>query len=73
MAKDSKSPKAEKSSVGHCCFQGCKGDDSKFGFCAEHYKYFKFGLVKKNGQKVSDFEKKFEHFQFHQKKFAKSA
>lgn len=46
-----------------CQAQGCKGKDTRFSFCDEHFKQFKFGLIKKNGEPVSDFEKKFEHYQ----------
>ena len=31
-----------------CAVSQCKGKDSRFGFCNEHYEHFKFGLVKKN-------------------------
>jgi hypothetical protein len=46
-----------------CQSQGCKGKDVRFSFCEEHFKQFKFGLIKKNGEPVSDYEKKFEHYQ----------
>lgn len=48
-------------SVG-CAVQGCKSKEKKFGFCTEHYGQFKFGLLKKNGNPVPDYEKKFEHY-----------
>jgi hypothetical protein len=45
-----------------CACQGCKTDVAKFSFCTTHYEYFKFGLIKKDGTPVSDYDRKFEHF-----------
>lgn len=45
-----------------CLGQSCKTPVSRFGFCEEHYDQFKFGLIKKNGQMVSDYEKKSDHY-----------
>lgn len=53
---------------GMCCAQGCKGKSARFNFCSEHYEHFKFGLIKKTGEPVSDYEKKIEHFLAHQAK-----
>jgi hypothetical protein len=47
---------------GGCLSPGCKTPVSRFGFCPEHYEQFKFGLIKKTGEPVSDYEKKFEHY-----------
>lgn len=47
---------------GGCFSVGCKKEGSKFNFCSEHYDHFKFGLIKKTGEPVSDYEKKYEHF-----------
>ncbi|MBS1962239.1 MAG: hypothetical protein JST04_08490 [Bdellovibrionales bacterium] len=47
----------------YCGAEGCKTSDHRFGFCAEHYEQFKFGLIKKDGKPVSDYEKKFEHYE----------
>jgi len=46
----------------HCGAHQCKSKPSKFNFCSEHYEQFKFGLIKKDGEKVSDYDRKFEHF-----------
>jgi hypothetical protein len=48
---------------GMCTAKACKSSDARFGFCAEHYEQFKFGLIKKTGEMVSDYDKKFEHYQ----------
>ncbi len=48
---------------GGCACWGCKKPEQQFSFCHEHYDHFKFGLIKKSGEPVSDYEKKFEHFQ----------
>ena len=47
---------------GGCFCWGCKGQAFRFNFCAEHYEHFKFGLIKKTGEPVPDYEKKFEHY-----------
>lgn len=49
--------------AGMCTAQACKSKASRFNFCDEHYDHFKFGLIKKNGEPVSDWEKKIEHYQ----------
>jgi len=47
---------------GGCQSWHCKAHATRFSFCEEHYEHFKFGLIKKNGEQVSDYEKKIEHF-----------
>jgi hypothetical protein len=56
--------------VGACLCWGCKADAKQFNFCHEHYDHFKFGLIKKTGAPVPDYEKKFEHYQAHKAKRA---
>lgn len=51
--------------AGGCSAWSCKKEAKQFDFCAEHYDHFKFGLIKKTGEPVSDYEKKFEHYQAH--------
>jgi hypothetical protein len=63
-------PKAHTPMPGGCFSWGCKTQASRFNFCSEHYEHFKFGLIKKTGEPVPDFEKKFEHFQAHKAKKA---
>lgn len=46
-----------------CLAQGCKDKDSRFNFCEEHFRQFKFGLITKTGLPVMDYEKKLEHYQ----------
>ena len=45
-----------------CKCGGCKKPQDRFTFCTEHYEWFKFGLITKMGVKVSDFDKKFDHY-----------
>lgn len=45
-----------------CQAWGCRKDPVQFNFCSEHFDHFKFGLIKKTGEPVSDYEKKIEHF-----------
>lgn len=46
-----------------CLAEGCKNHDVRALFCEEHFRQFKFGLITKTGQKVSDYERKYEHYQ----------
>jgi hypothetical protein len=45
-----------------CKCSGCKKAEARFTFCEEHYEWFKFGLISKKGQKVSDFDRKWDHY-----------
>jgi hypothetical protein len=45
-----------------CLVTECKTPDSRFEFCAEHFEQFKFGLITKVGKKVSDYDKKIDHY-----------
>lgn len=63
MAKDNKAPTQDV--AGKCACQGCKVDATKFSFCGPHYEHFKFGLIKKDGTQVPDYDKKFEHYSRH--------
>jgi hypothetical protein len=54
--------KAPSKAEGICLEWTCKAKEARFGFCADHYDQFKFGLIKKSGEMVSDYEKKFEHY-----------
>lgn len=66
--------KAAKGTKGHtpmpdgCHSWSCKAKAHRFNFCDEHYDHFKFGLIKKTGEPVSDYEKKIEHYAAHVKK-----
>ncbi|MFZ9594651.1 MAG: hypothetical protein ACO3A2_01080 [Bdellovibrionia bacterium] len=53
---------------GGCFCYGCKREAVRFNFCNEHYEHFKFGLIKKTGEPVSDYEKKIDHFLAYQAK-----
>jgi hypothetical protein len=46
-----------------CHAEGCKSAAKRLDFCDEHFEHFKFGLIKKNGQQVPDYEKKLGHYQ----------
>ena len=66
---EAKKPEASRSTKkGHealpgCCHAwDCKAKSAQFNFCVEHFDHFKFGLIKKTGEPVSDYEKKIEHF-----------
>ncbi len=57
----------------YCGAVGCKTSDHRFGFCKEHYEQFKFGLIKKDGKPVSDYEKKFGHYEAFKRRVAQKA
>ena len=64
--KPSAAPSPSKGSVGTkvgCHATGCKEKDSRYNFCNEHFRQFKFGLITKAGEKVLDYERKWEHYQ----------
>lgn len=42
-----------------CCAEDCKKKPDRAGFCAEHFDWFKAGLITKEGAKALDFEKKY--------------
>ena len=64
--------KGHEPTSGHCCGWGCKALATRFNFCTEHFDHFKFGLLKKTGEPVPDYEKKFEHYQAYKAKLQKS-
>ncbi|MGZ3772082.1 MAG: hypothetical protein ACXVCY_08270 [Pseudobdellovibrionaceae bacterium] len=45
-----------------CCGEGCKKKAEKAGFCAEHFDWFKAGLITREGLKAQDFDKKYYQF-----------
>ena len=63
----------EETKIDRCTSEECKKSEWKFGFCEDHYDQFKFGLVKKDGKKVSDYEKKLGHYQAYKAKVARKA
>lgn len=63
MGKGKKTEGMEVVGSSHCKCEGCKKPEFRFTFCGEHYEWFKFGLITKQGKKVGDFERKHEHYQ----------
>jgi hypothetical protein len=53
---------------GGCQSWGCKAGASQFNFCPEHFDHFKFGLIKKTGEPVPDYDRKLEHYMRHKQK-----
>ncbi|MGZ3687621.1 MAG: hypothetical protein ACXWPM_04335 [Bdellovibrionota bacterium] len=68
VAPPSKATKGHTPMPDGCHSWSCKAKATRFNFCDEHYDHFKFGLIKKTGEPVSDYEKKFEHYMAHQTK-----
>ncbi len=46
-------------SIVRCVADGCGKRADKSSFCAEHFEWFKFGLITKEGKRPSDFDKKY--------------
>lgn len=46
----------------NCCVEKCGKKIHKMNFCAEHFDWFKEGLVTKQGQRPSDFDKKYQAY-----------
>lgn len=62
MGKNEKKTSAPESTIEKCTAHGCKASAHRFSFCDEHYDHFKFGLIKKSGEPVSDYDKKYGHY-----------
>lgn len=45
-----------------CTCEGCKKKPERAGFCEEHFAWFKFGLITKDGHRAMDFDKKYQHY-----------
>lgn len=52
----------------HCRAESCKAKISRAEFCEEHFDWFKAGLIKRTGERVPDFQKKFLSYQNQPKK-----
>jgi hypothetical protein len=53
------------------CLEGhCKKPTVRMSFCPEHFEDFKFGLLRKDGSRASDYDRKIEHFSAFQKRSA---
>lgn len=48
-----------------CPAKACKAKGVRMGFCDEHFHQFKFGLITRTGDPVSDYEKKLRHYEAH--------
>jgi hypothetical protein len=46
----------------NCRCNGCKSKVTKFGFCQEHFEMYMSGVIRGDGTKPVDFEKKLELF-----------
>ena len=54
-----------------CLMEDCKTKPKKLGFCSEHYAWYRFGVISKEGKKPKDFDKKLVAFnKFQERKAA---
>jgi hypothetical protein len=49
-------------SISSCAADGCKKPTELLNFCKEHYDWFKFGLITKEGKRPIDFDKKHQAY-----------
>jgi hypothetical protein len=78
MAKSNNNPAPEKQmptnvvpiKADKCAAEGCKSTPQKAQFCAEHFVWFKEGLITAEGQKAKDFDKKYNSYMQRSKKAA---
>jgi hypothetical protein len=49
-----------------CPVSSCKKKPWRFSFCSEHFSEYKFGLIKKTGDRVPDYDKKLKHYEEYQ-------
>jgi len=54
----------------HCSFVECKKDSKKFGFCKEHFELYMAGIIRGDGTKPTDYEKKLQQHLKSKKKVA---
>ncbi len=45
-----------------CSAEGCSKKTDLLNFCNEHYDWFKYGLLTKEGHHPSDFDKKYQAY-----------
>ncbi len=66
MSKDNKAPQGMPQNVvqlpSACPVEACGKKPKRSSFCAEHFEWFKEGLISRKGQKPKDFDKKFQAF-----------
>ena len=53
--------------LNRCLCEGCGKKGDRMNFCGEHYDWFKFGLITKEGKRPTDFDKKIQSYMKHKK------
>ncbi len=48
--------------LGECLEKTCREKATRLTFCPEHFDQFKFGCIKRNGLRPTDYEKKMDHY-----------
>jgi hypothetical protein len=49
-------------SLSRCKAEGCSKKSEVMDFCKEHFDWFKFGLITKEGKRPVDFDKKYQAY-----------
>lgn len=75
MAKDTKPAQPQGGGqviqlVSQCPVEGCGKKVTRSEFCADHFVWFKEGLITRDGEKPKDFDKKYQMFLQKSKKAA---
>lgn len=60
--------KGKDTSTGVCAEQECKEKGTRLNFCSRHFKEFKFGVIKKNGVRPTDYASKLTAYEKANKK-----
>jgi hypothetical protein len=48
--------------IGQCEAWGCRRSSKSLDFCPEHYDHFKFGLIRRTGERALDYDKKLAQY-----------
>lgn len=60
--KQNEKPQGNVVAISRCLAEECSKKDAKAGFCEEHFRWYKEGLVNKHGEKAKDFDIKWQHY-----------
>lgn len=62
MTKNNKPLPTQNQSGERCLAENCKKSMERMHFCAEHFLWYKEGLINKRGEHPSDFDKKYQNY-----------
>ena len=56
-------PEVKDDSLGQCVETQCKHKSVRLNFCTEHYAQAKFGVIRMNGTRPVDYDRKMGHYE----------